>query len=94
MGNYTLSDVVTVSAATGVFALFALVPGYTLGWALDLLGFRQQELPQQLLMSTPLSIWFVTDHQLLGRSIPLDDSAVGALRRGALCTRTPASVQC
>ena len=56
MGNYSVADALTIFVATTLLAFFMVVPGYTLGWLFDLLEFRKQDLPQQLVISTPLSI--------------------------------------
>lgn len=55
-GNYTVSDLLTISAATGLLAFFALASGYTLGWLLNLMGFRRHSRPEQVLMSIAFSL--------------------------------------
>jgi len=56
MHNFTLSDWVAILAAFGLFSLVALLPGYALGWSLDLVRFRARALPFRLVLSVPLSI--------------------------------------
>jgi hypothetical protein len=54
--NFTAADIVFSSFAFLLFAVFLIPPGYALGWALDLVSFRQQEPGVKFLLSLPLSI--------------------------------------
>ena len=54
--NFTVSDLLGSAQAFAVMPLFVLVPGYVLGWLLNVLDFRRSSLEEQLLLSTPLSL--------------------------------------
>jgi hypothetical protein len=56
--NFMAADLLGTVKAFGVFGLFACVPGYVAGWALNLLEFRRRSLLTQVALSTPLSIAF------------------------------------
>ncbi len=51
-----LGDIAGTAAAFAIFALFAFVPGYVLGWALNLLDFRRRGALAQAALGVTLSI--------------------------------------
>lgn len=51
-----LGDIAGVAAAFAIFALFAFIPGYALGWALNLLDFRRCGALAQAAIGVSLSI--------------------------------------
>jgi hypothetical protein len=53
---FALPDVVAILAAFGLFSLLTVLPGYALGWWLDVARFRQRTLRFRLAMSVPLAI--------------------------------------
>ena len=54
--NVTVSDLLGSAQAFAVMPLFVLIPGYVLGWLLNVLDFRRSSFEEQLLLSTPLSL--------------------------------------
>ena len=54
--NFTISDLLLSAQAFVLLTLFVFVPGYVLGWLLDLLGFRRRSFSERVLLSTPLSL--------------------------------------
>jgi hypothetical protein len=54
--NFTLSDCVAILGAFSLFSLVTILPGYALGWLLDVVRFRSRTLPFRLAMSVPVSI--------------------------------------
>ncbi|HEV2201600.1 MAG TPA: hypothetical protein VGR73_17405 [Bryobacteraceae bacterium] len=54
--NYMLADGYAILAGFGLFSLLTILPGYALGWWLDVARFRQRTLPFRLAMSVPLAI--------------------------------------
>ena len=54
--NFTLGDIAGAAVAFALFALFALAPGYALGWALNLVDFRRRGAAAQLALGVSLSI--------------------------------------
>ena len=54
--NFFLLDLWSSLWAFVLFGLFALVPGYAVGWAADLIGFRRRAFATRLALSVPLSI--------------------------------------
>ncbi len=56
MAAFTADDLLGVAYASALFSLFAFIPGFVLGWSLDLAGFRSRGLLHQCLLSCPLSI--------------------------------------
>jgi hypothetical protein len=55
-GNFTLQDLLSTAVASALFPLFLLLPGYALGWILNVLRFREQTPLICLLLSLPLSL--------------------------------------
>jgi hypothetical protein len=53
---FALPDAVAILAAFGIFSLLTILPGYALGWWLDVARFRQRTLRFRLAMSVPLAI--------------------------------------
>ncbi|HLJ48820.1 MAG TPA: hypothetical protein VKU01_22540 [Bryobacteraceae bacterium] len=49
--NYTLIDLARVSAGFGLFALFALLPGYVIGWLSNILSFRERPFREKVLLA-------------------------------------------
>jgi len=71
--NYMLTDWLAVLAGFGLFSLFAFVPGYALGWLLDILRFRQRSLAFRVALSVPLSIAIGPIFSyLVGRALTLE----------------------
>ncbi len=56
VSNFMLGDIAGTAAAFALFALFAYVPGYALGWALNLLDFRRRGALAQAALGVSLSI--------------------------------------
>jgi len=56
MQNFTLIDIFGTLKACLALLPFMVVPGYVLGWALDLFEFRQRRTVLKLILSIPLSI--------------------------------------
>jgi hypothetical protein len=56
MAGFTAADLLGVAYASALFSLFAFIPGFTIGWSLDLVGFRGRGLLHQCLLSCTLSI--------------------------------------
>ena len=56
MASFTTADLLAVAYASALFPLFVFVPGYVIGWSLDLVSFRSRGLRHQCLLSCPLSI--------------------------------------
>lgn len=54
--NFMLGDIAGAAAAFAIFALFAFIPGYTLGWVLNLLDFRRRGALAQAALGVSLSI--------------------------------------
>src|SRR5260370_41728350 len=54
--NFMISDCVAIFVSFCLFSLVGFLPGYALGWLLDVLRFRSRTLSFQLAMSVPLSI--------------------------------------
>src|ERR1017187_2546050 len=54
--QFTLGDIAGTAAAFTIFALFAFVPGYAFGWALNLLDFRRRGALAQAALGVSLSI--------------------------------------
>ena len=54
--QFTLGDIAGTAAAFAIFGLFAFVPGYALGWALNLLDFRRRGALAQAALGVSLSI--------------------------------------
>lgn len=54
--NFSVADVFGTLLALAVFPLVAFIPGYTLGWLLDLVGFRRRTPLLRVCLSIPLSI--------------------------------------
>lgn len=54
--NFMISDMLLSAQAFALMPLFLFIPGYVLGWLLDVLGFRRRSLAEQVLLSTPLSL--------------------------------------
>ena len=54
--NFMLSDLLGVSEAFFLFALFIFIPGYVCGWLVDALAFRRRTLLARFAISVPLSI--------------------------------------
>src|ERR1035438_7027179 len=54
--QFTLGDIAGTAAAFAIFGLFAFVPGYVLGWALNLLDFRRRGALAQAALGVSLSI--------------------------------------
>jgi len=54
--NFTIVDLTRSLAACAVFPLFAFVPGYVCGWALDLFAFRRRTLVFRIALSIALSV--------------------------------------
>jgi hypothetical protein len=55
MHNYMIADIVGTMAAVAVFALLFVPPGFLLGWASNVLGFRGRSAAEKLLISVVLS---------------------------------------
>ena len=60
LSSYTYHDVAGCLVAVLGFALVLVGPGYLLGWATDLLEFRQRPLGERIVWSVPLSFGFTT----------------------------------
>ena len=56
MHNFLEFDISACIAATLLFSLFALVPGYVAAWLTELLDFRQRSLTTRIAIAIPLSI--------------------------------------
>ncbi len=56
MHNYMIADLVGTAGATLVFSILFLPPGFVLGWASNLLGFRGHSWSEKLLWSVVLSV--------------------------------------
>jgi hypothetical protein len=56
MHNFTVTDIAATLFAFLLFSLFLFVPGYAIGWLLDLFSFRRRTLPFRLTLCIPLSI--------------------------------------
>src|SRR5437879_5042237 len=56
MHNFTVTDTAATLFAFLLFSLFLFVPGYAIGWLLDLFSFRRRTLPFRLTLCIPLSI--------------------------------------
>jgi hypothetical protein len=54
--NFFLLDLWSSLWAFVLFGLFALVPGYAVGWTADIIGFRRRAFATRLALSVPLSI--------------------------------------
>jgi len=54
--NFMLSDWAAISAGFCLFALVGFIPGYALGWMLDVLRFRERTLSFRLALSVPLPL--------------------------------------
>jgi hypothetical protein len=54
--NYTVVDVLGTAKAAAIMSLFLFAPGYVIGWALNLLGFRQRRAMLKLVFSVPIAI--------------------------------------
>jgi hypothetical protein len=54
--QFTLGDIAGTAAAFTIFALFAFVPGYAFGWALNLLDFRRRGALAQAALGVSFSI--------------------------------------
>jgi hypothetical protein len=57
-GNFTISDLIAIGKGFCLFGLIAFIPGYVLGWLLDVLQFRRRGFLARVALSTPLSIAF------------------------------------
>src|SRR5580704_18678142 len=57
--HFTRADLVGASLGTVLFAYLLLPPGYLFGWIFDLLGFRKQTWPWQILLSLLYSVSLV-----------------------------------
>jgi hypothetical protein len=60
LSSYTYHDVAGSLVAVLGFALVLVGPGYLLGWATNLLGFRQRSLGERVVWSVPLSFGLTT----------------------------------
>ncbi len=56
MTTFTAADLFAVAYASVLFSLFAFIPGFVIGWSLDLVSFRSRGVLHQCLLSCPLSI--------------------------------------
>jgi hypothetical protein len=56
MQNFTVADLLQTTLATFAFALFLLPPGYLLGLASNLFGFRSRSAAEKILFSAMLSV--------------------------------------
>jgi hypothetical protein len=56
ISHFMLSDLIGTFEALLLFPLILLVPGYVLGWLLDILAFRRRTLLTRLTLAVPLSI--------------------------------------
>ncbi len=54
--HFLLSDLIGISAGFALFSLLALLPGYSIGWLTNVLGFRSRSLPFRLAASVPISL--------------------------------------
>ncbi len=54
--NFTLVDVIGITAASLVLTGFVFVPGYVAGWLTNACGFRSRSLLTQTVLSTPLGV--------------------------------------
>src|SRR5579862_5534239 len=54
--HFTRTDLIGVALGTLLFGVFLIPPGFLFGWSLNLLSFRKQSRPWQVLTSVPLSI--------------------------------------
>ncbi len=54
--NFMLRDIAGTAGAFVIFALFALIPGYSLAWALDLVEFRRRGAAARAALAVALSI--------------------------------------
>ena len=54
--RFMFSDWAAIFCAFALFSLLTILPGYALGWLLDVVRFRSRTLPFRLAMSVPLSI--------------------------------------
>ena len=55
-GRFHDCGLARVACASALFSLFAFIPGFVVGWSLDLVGFRSRGLLHQCLLSCALSI--------------------------------------
>jgi len=55
-GQLMMSDLIGTSEALLVFPLIVFVPGYVLGWLLDILAFRRRTLLTRVTLAVPVSI--------------------------------------
>ena len=79
MTNFTLQDTIGTTRAIVAFAAILLCPGYLLGWAADLFGFRRRLLSERLAWAIALS--FATTPifvELAGRLIGIPGVAIAA----------------
>jgi len=56
--NYTVSDILGALEGVVLLSVFLLIPGYVVGWLLNLFTFRERQLTERILLSVPLSICF------------------------------------
>src|SRR6478752_3751455 len=56
MHNLSVTDITATLFAFLLFSFFLFVPGYAIGWFLDLFAFRRRTLPFRLTLCVPLSI--------------------------------------
>ncbi len=54
--HFLRDDVISTLVAVVLFSLFAVPPGYVLGWLTGLLNFRRQSLAWRFAISVPVSI--------------------------------------
>lgn len=71
ISNYTIIDVLGTAKAAMLMSLFVFVPGYVLGWTLNVLGFRRRRAILKIALSVPLAIAYCPVlTYLLGRTGP------------------------
>ncbi len=56
MFHFLLSDLIGIAAGFALFSLLAVLPGYSIGWLTNVLGFRHRSLPFRLAASVPVSL--------------------------------------
>ena len=85
--QFMIADLLQGAEATAAFALYLLLPGYTIGWAAGLFSFRSRSASERLLLSIVLSIAVSPILAVLaGRFSPrVSQSLFLALALAALC---------
>lgn len=56
MVHFFVSDLIGIAAAFALFSLLAVLPGYSIGWLSNVLGFRDHSMPFRLAASVPISL--------------------------------------